>query len=124
MLGHASQATTQRYAHFAADPVKDAAAAIAAKIAAPMKGDAAAEVVTLPSRRPAWSPLIYRLALAPLSLQFLNRGQDSTPHRGAADVTIIEEPIGPAGSKGAASSPRPSIIGDHCQNVRCPPGLE
>ena len=53
MLGHTSQATTQRYAHFAADPVKDAAASIAAKIAAPLGGSAAAPLVSLPPRRSA-----------------------------------------------------------------------
>ncbi|MBV9827085.1 MAG: tyrosine-type recombinase/integrase [Alphaproteobacteria bacterium] len=36
MLGHSQPATTHRYAHLAADPVKDAAAAVAAKIAAAM----------------------------------------------------------------------------------------
>ena len=38
MLGHTQAQTTQRYAHLASDPVKAAAAAVAGKIAAAMKG--------------------------------------------------------------------------------------
>ena len=37
MLGHTQAATTQRYAHLASDPVKAAAAAVAAKISAAMR---------------------------------------------------------------------------------------
>lgn len=40
MLGHTQAQTTQRYAHLASDPVKAAATAVAAKIAAAMKGTA------------------------------------------------------------------------------------
>jgi hypothetical protein len=36
MLGHTQAATTARYAHLAADPVKAAAATVAGKIAAAM----------------------------------------------------------------------------------------
>jgi integrase len=46
MLGHTQQATTQRYAHLASDPVKAAAAAVAERIAAAMSGSAA-KVVAL-----------------------------------------------------------------------------
>jgi integrase len=38
MLGHTQAQTTQRYAHLASDPVKAAAATVAGKIAAAMKG--------------------------------------------------------------------------------------
>ena len=38
MLGHTQAQTTQRYAHLASDPVKAAAAAVAGKIVAAMKG--------------------------------------------------------------------------------------
>jgi integrase len=38
MLGHSQAATTARYAHLASDPVKAAAATVAAKIAAATKG--------------------------------------------------------------------------------------
>jgi integrase len=38
MLGHSQPATTARYAHLASDPVKAAAAAVASKIEAAMKG--------------------------------------------------------------------------------------
>jgi integrase len=40
MLGHTQAQTTQRYAHLASDPVKEAAATVAARIAAAMKGGA------------------------------------------------------------------------------------
>jgi integrase len=40
MLGHSQPATTARYAHLASDPVKAAAAAVAGKIAAAMRGGA------------------------------------------------------------------------------------
>ena len=43
MLGHTQAQTTQRYAHLASDPVKAAATAVAAKIAAAMKGTAEEE---------------------------------------------------------------------------------
>jgi integrase len=45
MLGHTQAQTTQRYAHLASDPVKAAAAAVAAKIAAAMSGGAGTEIV-------------------------------------------------------------------------------
>ncbi|HKM71338.1 MAG TPA: tyrosine-type recombinase/integrase [Stellaceae bacterium] len=45
MLGHTQVQTTQRYAHLASDPVKAAAAAVAGKIAAAMKGNAGADNV-------------------------------------------------------------------------------
>jgi integrase len=48
MLGHTQAQTTQRYAHLASDPVKAAAASVAAKIAAAMRsgtGDEAAAIV-------------------------------------------------------------------------------
>src|SRR4051794_25428082 len=38
MLGHTQAATTHHYAHLASDPVKAAAAAVAGKIAAAMRG--------------------------------------------------------------------------------------
>ncbi len=41
MLGHTQAATTQRYAHLAADPVKQAAEQVGATIAAAMKGKSA-----------------------------------------------------------------------------------
>ena len=46
MLGHTRAATTQRYAHLAADPVKQAVETVTANIAAAMKGKSA-EVVEL-----------------------------------------------------------------------------
>jgi integrase len=45
MLGHTQAQTTQRYAHLANDPVKAAAATVAGKIAAAMKGSTGAETV-------------------------------------------------------------------------------
>jgi hypothetical protein len=50
MLGHSQVQTTQRYAHLAADPVKAAAAVVAGKIAAAMRGGSpgAGEIVPLP----------------------------------------------------------------------------
>ena len=39
LLGHTQAATTQRYAHLAADPVKAANEAIGKRIAATMKGN-------------------------------------------------------------------------------------
>ena len=52
LLGHTQAATTERYAHLAADPVRAANEAIGERIAAAMKGEAAsAEVVNLPKRR-------------------------------------------------------------------------
>jgi integrase len=52
MLGHTQAQTTQRYAHLASDPVKAAAATVAGKIAAAMKGSAGADrVVSLRPQR-------------------------------------------------------------------------
>jgi integrase len=48
VLGHTQAATTQRYAHLAADPVKAAAAAVAGKLAAAMAGG---EAIVKPMRR-------------------------------------------------------------------------
>jgi hypothetical protein len=45
MLGHTQAQTTQRYAHLVSDPVKAATATVAGKIAAAMKGSAAADTV-------------------------------------------------------------------------------
>ena len=47
MLGHTQAQTTQRYAHLASDPVKAAAAAVAGKIAAAMKGNSEGEARSL-----------------------------------------------------------------------------
>ena len=44
LLGHTQAATTQRYAHLAADPVKQAADRISGEIAATMNGDRKATV--------------------------------------------------------------------------------
>ena len=46
MLGHSQAATTARYAHLASDPVKAAAATVAGKIAAAMKGTLGPDKVT------------------------------------------------------------------------------
>ncbi len=53
LLGHTQAATTQRYAHLAADPVRAANEAIGQRIAAAMRGEreGGAEVVDLPTRR-------------------------------------------------------------------------
>jgi len=51
MLGHTQAQTTQRYAHLASDPVKAAAATVAARIEQAMAGGPKGEVVRL--RRPA-----------------------------------------------------------------------
>jgi integrase len=52
MLGHTQAATTHRYAHIAADPVKAAAAAVAGKIAGVMNNaKEAADIVPLERRR-------------------------------------------------------------------------
>ena len=52
MLGHTQAQTTQRYAHLASDPVKAAAAVVASKIAAAMKGSEGADkIVQLHSSR-------------------------------------------------------------------------
>ena len=49
LLGHTQAATTQRYAHLAADPLKAANEAIGKRIAAVMKGDTTdAEIISLP----------------------------------------------------------------------------
>ena len=49
LLGHTQAATTQRYAHLAADPLKAANEAIGERIAAAMKGDTnSAEIISLP----------------------------------------------------------------------------
>ena len=45
MPGHTQAQTTQRYAHLASDPVKAAAAAVAGKIAAAMRGSTGGETV-------------------------------------------------------------------------------
>ncbi len=50
MLGHTQAATTQRYAHLAPDPVKEAVETVAANISAAMSGESA-EVVELPKAR-------------------------------------------------------------------------
>jgi integrase len=50
LLGHTQPVTTQRYAHLAADPLKQANDLIGSRIAAAMKGSSGAEVVTLPKR--------------------------------------------------------------------------
>lgn len=53
LLGHTQAATTQRYAHLAADPVKAANEAIGQRIAAMLKGDSksgSAKVVEIPKR--------------------------------------------------------------------------
>ena len=47
LLGHTQAATTQRYAHLTADPVKQAADRISGEIAARMNGSRPAEVVKL-----------------------------------------------------------------------------
>jgi integrase len=47
MLGHTQAQTTQRYAHLASDPVKEAAATVSGKIAAAMNGKLSADVVPL-----------------------------------------------------------------------------
>jgi integrase len=50
MLGHTQAQTTQRYAHLASDPVKAAAAAVAARIVAAMKGNASDDDKVVPMR--------------------------------------------------------------------------
>src|SRR5262245_1321825 len=50
MLGHTQAQTTQRYAHLASDPVKAAAAAVAGRIAAAMKGVSEPEGKVTPLR--------------------------------------------------------------------------
>jgi integrase len=53
LLGHTQSATTQRYAHLAPDPVKAAAAGIAAKLEAALAGaEPTASVIPLRGRRP------------------------------------------------------------------------
>ena len=52
MLGHTQAATTQRYAHLAADPVKQAAEVVSNSIAAAMTGESA-DVVILARPRPS-----------------------------------------------------------------------
>jgi integrase len=52
MLGHSQAATTHRYAHLASDPVKAAAATVAAKIADAMQGNSSlSEIVPLKRSR-------------------------------------------------------------------------
>lgn len=51
LLGHADQATTQRYAHLAEDPVRAAGERIASEIAAALEGRPAGSVVTIESKR-------------------------------------------------------------------------
>ena len=54
LLGHTQQATTQRYAHLADDPVKAAGARIAGRIAAALGGTGAGEgCEVVPLRRSA-----------------------------------------------------------------------
>lgn len=51
LLGHTQAATTQRYAHLAADPLRAANEAIGQRIAAAMKGEAeGGEVIPMPKR--------------------------------------------------------------------------
>ena len=51
LLGHTQAATTERYAHLAAAPLRAANEAIGARIAAVMKGDSkGADVVELPKQ--------------------------------------------------------------------------
>jgi integrase len=50
MLGQTQAQTTQRYAHLASDPVKEAAATVADRIAAAMKGDKAERGRVVPLR--------------------------------------------------------------------------
>jgi integrase len=51
LLGHTQAATTQRYAHLDADPLRRASDKIGGTIAAALAGKLSAEVVTLPKRR-------------------------------------------------------------------------
>jgi integrase len=51
LLGHTQAQTTQRYAHLAADPVRQANETIGQRLAAAMNSEGAAPVVPLPSRR-------------------------------------------------------------------------
>jgi integrase len=51
LLGHSQPATTARYAHLSADPVKDAAEAIGAEIEAALSGGEPAKVVKMAGRR-------------------------------------------------------------------------
>lgn len=50
LLGHSQAATTQRYAHLSADPLKMAADQISSKIAAALRGENQADVVPLKQR--------------------------------------------------------------------------
>ena len=47
LLGHTQAATTQRYAHLAADPLNQAADTISGEIAAAMSGQAKGEVAPI-----------------------------------------------------------------------------
>jgi hypothetical protein len=51
LLGHTQAATTHRYAHVASDPLKAAAATVAAKIADAMRGSAAHTSAVVPLAR-------------------------------------------------------------------------
>ena len=51
MLGHTQAQTTARYAHLASDPVKQAAATVAERIAAAMQGGKGVEVVPFRPQR-------------------------------------------------------------------------
>ena len=51
LLGHTQAATTLRYAHLAADPLKQATDMIGRRIAAAMEPDGNGEVVEMPNRR-------------------------------------------------------------------------
>jgi integrase len=50
LLGHTQAATTQRYAHLASDPVRQASDLIGERLAGAMRGNGSAEVVPLRSR--------------------------------------------------------------------------
>ena len=47
LLGHTQAATTQRYAHLAADPLKQASDLIGRRMAAAMRGEAGGHVIAL-----------------------------------------------------------------------------
>jgi integrase len=51
LLGHSQPATTARYAHLSADPVKDAAETIGSQLEAALAGGKGAEVVSIASHR-------------------------------------------------------------------------
>jgi integrase len=51
LLGHSQSRTTQRYAHLAEDPLRDAAERIAGQIASAMNSKNSGEVIDLPKRK-------------------------------------------------------------------------